>query len=95
MFARGFKGEKEVVDRRSKVTHFGLDAKVQFLGGWEECLAENHNYKLFLHTNSIGGVGSKVLACLTTLKLSGVDANKLYLATVGLTSMGPSDPVIN
>ena len=31
-FARGFKGEKEVVDRRSKVTRFGLVAKVQFLG---------------------------------------------------------------
>ena len=32
MFARGFKGEKGVVGRRSKVTRFGLDAKVQFLG---------------------------------------------------------------
>ena len=31
-FARGFKGEKGVVDRRSKVTRFGLDAKVRFLG---------------------------------------------------------------
>ena len=29
-FARGFKGEKGVVDRRSKVTRFGLVAKVQF-----------------------------------------------------------------
>ena len=31
-FARGFKGEKGVVDRRSKATRFGLDTKVQFLG---------------------------------------------------------------
>ena len=31
MFARGFKGEKGVVGRRLKVTHFGLDAKVQYL----------------------------------------------------------------
>ena len=31
-FARGFKGEKGVVGRRSKVTRFGLDAKVRFPG---------------------------------------------------------------
>ena len=68
-FARGFKGEKEVVDRRLKVTHFGLDAKVQFLGEWGECLAGNCNYKLLFHTNSIGGVSSKVLVRLTNLKL--------------------------
>ena len=31
-FARGFNEEKGVVDRRSKVTRFGLDAKVRFPG---------------------------------------------------------------
>ena len=32
MFARGFKGEKGVIGRRSKVTRFGLVAKVRFPG---------------------------------------------------------------